>query len=125
MCATAKGARCVRLRSCKANTDLPHPLCCVKSSPDLWSPCRRQTKTGRTTMAKKPTAIPESTRLPTGAVAQRYGVSTRSVDRWWKDSQLNFPQPIIVRQRKYWALADLETWERKRAAGEPKEIAAA
>jgi hypothetical protein len=76
-------------------------------------------------MAKKPTAIPESTRLPTGAVAQRYGVSTRSVDRWWKDSQLNFPQPIIVRQRKYWALADLETWERKRAAGEPKEIAAA
>jgi hypothetical protein len=69
------------------------------------------------TMTKKVTAIPVSTeRLPTGAVAQRYGVSTRSVDRWWKDPELNFPRPIIVRQRKYWAVIDLEIWERARVA---------
>src|SRR5215469_12443487 len=55
-------------------------------------------------------------RLPTGAVAARYGVTTRSVDRWWKNPDLNFPQPIIVNQRKYWALTDLEIWERQRVA---------
>ena len=55
-------------------------------------------------------------RLPTGAVAARYGVTTRSVDRWWKDPDLNFPQPIIINQRKYWAVTDLEIWERQRVA---------
>jgi hypothetical protein len=55
-------------------------------------------------------------RLPTGAVAARYGVTTRSIDRWWKDPDLNFPQPIIVNQRKYWSATDLEIWERQRIA---------
>ena len=32
-----------------------------------------------------------TTRLPTGAVAARYGVTTRSVDRWWRNPDLNFP----------------------------------
>ena len=59
---------------------------------------------------------PEAARLPTGAVAARYGVTTRSVDRWWRNPDLNFPQPIIVNQRKYWALTDLEIWERGRIA---------
>ena len=69
---------------------------------------------------EKPTAIsargPPHTRLPTGAVAARYGVTTRSVDRWWKDPDLNFPQPIIINERKYWAVTDLEIWERQRVA---------
>jgi hypothetical protein len=66
---------------------------------------------------KKVTAISESTaRLPTGAVAQRYGVTTRSVDRWWKNPDLNFPQPLIINGYKYWSLSDLEKWERKRTA---------
>ena len=69
-------------------------------------------------MAKtKITAIPESSaRLPTGDVAARYGVTTRSVDRWWKDPKLGFPQPIYINDRKYWAIADLEQWERKLSA---------
>jgi hypothetical protein len=65
-------------------------------------------------------------RLPTGAVAARYGVTTRSIDRWWKDPDLNFPQPIIVNARKYWALTDLEIWERgcvaEKARGLPGDI---
>jgi hypothetical protein len=65
-------------------------------------------------MAKKVTEIRESTvRLPTGAVAQRYQVTPRSVDRWWKNPKLGFPQPIFINERKYWSLADLEKWERK------------
>jgi hypothetical protein len=84
-------------------------------------------------MTKKVTAIPVLTeRLPTGAVAQRYGVSTRSVDRWWKDPDLKFPQPIIIKERKYWAVTDLEIWERGRVAEntrrqsteEPKQLTA-
>jgi len=55
-------------------------------------------------------------RLSTGAVAARYGVTLRSVDRWWKNPALGFPQPIIVNARKYWALTDLEIWERGRIA---------
>jgi hypothetical protein len=61
-------------------------------------------------------------RLPTGAVAARYGVTTRSVDRWWKDPDLNFPQPIIVNERKYWALTDLEIWERGHVAEKVHEL---
>jgi hypothetical protein len=61
--------------------------------------------------------IPEtSARLPTGDVAARYSVTTRSIDRWRKDPELAFPQPIFIRDRKYWSLADLEKWERERTA---------
>ena len=68
------------------------------------------------TMSKKLTAIPESSaRLPTGDVAARYSVTTRSIDRWWKDPELAFPQPIYINDRKYWSLAELENWERERA----------
>jgi hypothetical protein len=66
-------------------------------------------------MSNKPTTIPESSaRLPTGDVAARYSVTTRSIDRWWKDPELAFPQPIYINDRKYWSLADLEKWERER-----------
>jgi len=64
------------------------------------------------TMSK---TIPEtSARLPTGDVAARYSVTTRSIDRWRKDPDLAFPQPIYINDRKYWSLADLEKWERER-----------
>ena len=60
--------------------------------------------------------IPEtSARLPTGDVAARYSVTTRSIDRWRKDPDLAFPQPIYINDRKYWSLADLENWERERS----------
>ena len=56
-------------------------------------------------------------RLPTTQVANRYGVSTRSVERWQRDSKLDFPKPILINNRKYWPLSSIEAWERKRAAG--------
>ena len=59
--------------------------------------------------------IPEtSARLPTRDVAARYSVTTRSIDRWRKNPDLAFPQPIHINDRKYWSLADLEKWERER-----------
>jgi hypothetical protein len=69
------------------------------------------------TMSRKLTTTPESSaRLPTGDVAARYGVTPRSIDRWRKDPELAFPQPIYIRDRKYWSLGELERWERERIA---------
>jgi hypothetical protein len=53
-------------------------------------------------------------RLPTGAVAARYEVSTRSIERWCADPELGFPQPLYVNDRKYWSLAELDAWDRAR-----------
>ena len=48
--------------------------------------------------------------------ARRYGVSTRTIDRWSDDDDLGLPAEIDIAGRKYRKLADLETWERARAA---------
>jgi len=67
-------------------------------------------------MARRQSVIPESTkRLPTGGVAQKFNVTPRSVDRWWKNPNLNFPQPIFINGRKYWSVGDLDKWQREQA----------
>jgi len=48
--------------------------------------------------------------------ARRYGVSTRTIDRWSDDDNLGLPAEIDIAGRKYRKLSDLETWERARAA---------
>jgi hypothetical protein len=55
-------------------------------------------------------------KLPTVKVAARYGVTTRSIERWEEDPELRFPRPLRINQRKYWSLTALESWERQRAA---------
>jgi hypothetical protein len=52
---------------------------------------------------------------PSGTVAARYGVSIRTIDRWLKDPKLGFPLPIVIRDKRFWAIADLEQFERSRA----------
>jgi predicted DNA-binding transcriptional regulator AlpA len=54
-------------------------------------------------------------KLGTVAIAKRYGVDRRTVDRWEKDERMNFPKFIRIRGRKYRDLAELEKWEKKRA----------
>ncbi len=44
-------------------------------------------------------------------VAHRYGVSTRTVDRYLKHDGLNFPRPIYIGTRPFWRATDLEIWE--------------
>jgi predicted DNA-binding transcriptional regulator AlpA len=46
----------------------------------------------------------------------RYGVSDMSIWRWLNDQNLKFPKPIYIRRRRFWKLAELEAWERARAA---------
>ena len=48
--------------------------------------------------------------------SRRYGVNDRTVSRWEADTTLEFPQPMLVRGRKFFALDELERWERSRAS---------
>ena len=60
--------------------------------------------------------------LPAGAVRARYGVSDMSIWRWLHQEALGFPTPIRINGRRFWKLAELESWEASRAA-EPTEAA--
>ena len=55
-------------------------------------------------------------RLPTVQVAKRFSVVVRTIERWLRDPNLNFPKPIVVNKRRYWRLEELERWERSRAS---------
>jgi predicted DNA-binding transcriptional regulator AlpA len=54
--------------------------------------------------------------LPDPLVCKRYGVSAMTLWRWDHDPHINFPKPIRINRRKYRDEADLEAWERWRAA---------
>ncbi len=50
-------------------------------------------------------------------VRLRYGgISAMTRSRWLKDDRLQFPQPLRIRNLRYFRLADLVEWERTRAA---------
>lgn len=49
-------------------------------------------------------------------VAARYGVSAMTRYRWEHDAKLGFPPPLIINNRKFWSVSDLEAWERRRSS---------
>lgn len=51
-------------------------------------------------------------KLPTRQVCERYGVSDRTIARWERDPSLNFPQPTVVNNRKYYDDEQLTNWDR-------------
>jgi hypothetical protein len=53
---------------------------------------------------------------PTRAVCNRYGVSDRTVARWWRNPKLGFPQPVTINGRLYFAYDELDAFDRARAA---------
>ncbi len=62
--------------------------------------------------------------LSNRAVAKRYGgVSTRTTNRWVNDPLLNFPKPIIIRNRNYWAEDELDAFDQRRAEMRKAEVA--
>jgi predicted DNA-binding transcriptional regulator AlpA len=63
----------------------------------------------------------DSPSLPTRQVELRYGVCSKTIDRWENDPELEFPKSYRVNRRRYWHLADLVRWERARAAGKTVE----
>ena len=53
-------------------------------------------------------------RVPTAAVAARYGVVVRSIERWLLRPGLNFPKPEYINGRRYWSLNQLREWDSAR-----------
>jgi predicted DNA-binding transcriptional regulator AlpA len=55
-------------------------------------------------------------KLRKAQVAERYGnVNTRTIDRWTRNKELGFPQPMKIGSTPLWDEAELEAWERDRA----------
>jgi hypothetical protein len=58
---------------------------------------------------------PDDTFLPKQKQAERYGVTSRTIDRWSEDAELGYPPAYDFNGRPFRKLSDLETWERSRA----------
>jgi hypothetical protein len=56
--------------------------------------------------------------MPARKVQERYDIADRTLDRWLESKTLNFPRPLVINKRRYWRIAELETWERARAAAQ-------
>jgi hypothetical protein len=41
----------------------------------------------------------------------RYRKSGSTLDRWFRDPELNFPKPRLVRGKRLWAVSDLEAFD--------------
>lgn len=65
-----------------------------------------------------PLAVPKSSEdlLPAAQVRARYGVSDMTVFRWLADPKLDFPDPLRINGRRYWRLADLQSFEARQAS---------
>lgn len=54
-----------------------------------------------------------------GNVRARFGnISDMTLWRWMHDPKLDFPQPIIIRRRRFWRLAEIQAFERSRGHAE-------
>ena len=48
-------------------------------------------------------------------LSERFGVSPMTLWRWEHDVKLSFPHPTRINGRKYYDLAEIEAWERRRS----------
>jgi len=55
-------------------------------------------------------------KLPRRKTCDRYGVCDRTITRWERDPDLNFPKPTIINGRKYDDEDQLTAWDRANAA---------
>ena len=53
--------------------------------------------------------------IPDPKVANRYGVSQRTIPRWDGKPELGFPKPIYINKRKYRDEAELDAFDREQA----------
>lgn len=57
-------------------------------------------------------------------VLRRYDITDMTLWRWEHDNQLCFPKSILIRDRNYFRITQLEQWERKQAAATASRKAA-
>jgi hypothetical protein len=58
----------------------------------------------------------ENLRIPRRKTAERYGVSVRTIERWERDPELNYPKSTIVNGRRYDDVDGLDAWDAECAA---------
>ena len=51
---------------------------------------------------------PERRYVSGPGVCARFDISAMTLWRWQRNPELNFPLPIVINGRKYWALDELE-----------------
>jgi hypothetical protein len=65
----------------------------------------------------------QNQKLPARAIAERYGVTTRTIDRWILSGAL--PQPAFkINGVRYWDQADVEAFDNHRSQSENSSQAA-
>jgi predicted DNA-binding transcriptional regulator AlpA len=64
-------------------------------------------------MSRQPTN-PQNRKLPMRAMCERYGVVSRTIDRWTETGVL--PSPLWINRYRYWDEAELEARDKARAA---------
>jgi hypothetical protein len=60
--------------------------------------------------------LADDTRLTKPAVAKRYAVTTRSIERWARQPELHFPPHDIIGDRWFFWLSQLQAWDVWRAS---------
>ena len=61
--------------------------------------------------------------LPDAKVCERYGVHVSTLNNWDHNPALGFPPPIRINKRKYRDEAELDRFDRARAAERQMEVA--
>lgn len=59
-------------------------------------------------------ASPPDSLLPARRVWERYGTTSRTLDRWLAREDLAFPKALMINGRRYWHESELIAWERAR-----------
>ena len=54
--------------------------------------------------------------LPRRLVSKRYGDTVRTIVRWESIASMRFPEPIVIRNRRYYSAAALTDWDRANAS---------
>jgi predicted DNA-binding transcriptional regulator AlpA len=49
------------------------------------------------------------------AVAERYSITQKTVDRWSCDERMGFPPAVMIARSPLWYEHELEEWEKSRA----------
>jgi predicted DNA-binding transcriptional regulator AlpA len=59
---------------------------------------------------------PSATYLTAPQVRTRYAIAQTTFWRWEHDVSIAFPKPLRIGRKKLYSLAEIEQWERARAA---------
>jgi predicted DNA-binding transcriptional regulator AlpA len=62
-------------------------------------------------MKMSPAFDGSSTWVPIAQVAAEFGVCLRTIHRWIRDEQIDFPPPLFLNKRNYFRRSELDAWK--------------